>query len=238
MKDFSLIEKKLGLKFKNKDLLTQAFVHRSYLNENPEFGLEQNERLEFLGDAVLELVITEHLYKEYPQKAEGELTNWRASLVNAKMLTQVAEELGLNDFLLLSRGEMKELGKARQYILANTFEALIGSIYLDSGYERADKFIKNYLLLKLPDIIQNKLYKDAKSYFQEKSQDVEGVTPVYKVIKEWGPDHKKKFTVGVFLPGRAGGEEELVAEGQGYSKQEAEEQAAKEALKVKKWEDK
>ena len=146
MKNFDLFEKKLGLKFKNRDLLSQAFVHRSYLNENPGFGLDQNERLEFLGDAVLELSITEYLYNEYPQKAEGELTNWRAALVNAKMLTSVAEELGFNDFLLLSRGETKELGKARQYILANTFEALIGAIHLDSGYAQADTFIKKYLL--------------------------------------------------------------------------------------------
>jgi len=232
MNDFSLLEKKTGLKFKNKDLLTQAFVHRSYLNENPEFELDQNERLEFLGDAVLELIITEFLYKEYPEKAEGELTNWRAALVNSKMLTSVAEELGLNDFLLLSRGENKELGKARQYILANTFEALIGAIYLDLGYDESDKFIKKYLLKKLPEIIQNKSYKDAKSYFQERAQDVDGITPVYKVIKEWGPDHKKKFTVGVYL------KDQLIAEGEGYSKQEAEDESAKVGLKVKGWEDK
>ncbi|MDO8530500.1 MAG: ribonuclease III [bacterium] len=230
MKDFGLFEKKLGLDFKDKNLLTQAFVHRSYLNENPELGLSQNERLEFLGDAVLELVITEHLYKQYPEKAEGELTNWRAALVNAKMLTSVAEELGFNDFLLLSRGETKELGKARQYILANTFEALIGAIYLDSGYGPADTFIVKYLLKKLPDIIENKSYKDAKSQFQEEAQDKAGVTPVYKVLKEWGPDHKKKFTVGVFLGGQA------IAEGEGYSKQEAEEEAAKAALIIKNWE--
>lgn len=232
MKDFSLLEKKLGLTFHKKDLLTQAFVHRSYLNENPDFGLDQNERLEFLGDAVLELIITEYLYKQYPDKAEGELTNWRAALVNAKMLTSVAEALGLNDFLLLSRGETKELGKARQYILANTFEALIGAIYLDLGYQASDTFIKTYLLTRLPEVIQKKLYKDAKSYFQERAQDVEGITPVYKVIKEWGPDHKKKFTVGVFL------KETMIAEGEGYSKQEAEEESAKAALKAKQWEDK
>src|SRR3989338_5889063 len=229
MKDFSLFEKKLGLKFKNKDLLTQAFVHRSYLNENPEFGLDQNERLEFFGEAGLELVITQHLYHDYPEKAEGELTNWRAALVNAKMLTQVAEELGFNDFLLLSRGETKEVGKARQYILANTFEAFIGAAYLDSGYESVEGFIEKYLLVKLPNIIQNKLYKDSKSHFQEDAQERDGVTPVYKVIKEWGPDHKKKFTVGVFL------NENLIAEGEGYSKQEAEEEAAKSALIAKGW---
>lgn len=229
MKDFSIFEKKLGLKFKNKDLFTQAFVHRSYLNENPDFNLNQNERLEFLGDAVLELVVTEELYKKYPEKSEGELTNWRAALVNAKMLTSVAEELDFNDFLLLSRGETKELGKARQYILANTFEALIGSIYLDLGYAPAEKFIKKYLIKNLSDIIKNGSYKDSKSQFQEEAQDRAGVTPVYKVIKEWGPDHQKNFTVGVFLA------EELVAKGEGSSKQEAEEQAAKEGLEVKGW---
>ncbi|MBI1866636.1 MAG: ribonuclease III [Candidatus Staskawiczbacteria bacterium] len=229
MNDFSVFEKKLGLNFKDKDLLTQAFVHRSYLNENPDFHLNHNERLEFLGDAVLELIVTEELYKKYPEKTEGDLTNWRAALVNAKMLTSVAEELGFNDFLLLSRGETKELGKARAYILANTFEALIGSVYLDSGYEPAEKFIKKYLIKNLPNIIKDGSYKDSKSYFQEKSQDMAGVTPVYKVIREWGPDHQKNFTVGVFLA------EELVAQGEGSSKQEAEEQAAKEGLKVKEW---
>lgn len=229
MKDFSLLEKKLKVSFKDKNLLKQAFVHRSYLNENPEMGLEQNERLEFLGDAVLELVITEKLYKDYPDKPEGELTNWRAALVNAKMLSEIAQELGFNDFLLLSRGESKELGKARQYILANTFEAFVGAMYLDSGYKTSDKFIKECLLPKLENIIQKRLYKDAKSEFQEEAQDKVGVTPVYKVVKESGPDHKKKFTVGVFL------ESELVAEGEGYSKQEAEEEAAKSALSIKKW---
>lgn len=229
MKQFDLFEKKLGLKFKNKDLLTQAFVHRSYLNENPEFGLEQNERLEFLGDAVLELVVTEELYKKYPEKAEGELTNWRAALVNAKMLTKIAEELGFNDFLLLSRGETKELGKARQYILANTFEAFIGALYLDSGYDSADTFIKKYLMVHLPEIITTGAYKDAKSHFQEMAQDKDGITPMYKILKEWGPDHKKKFTVGVFLG------KDLITEGEGYSKQEAEEEAARAALIIKKW---
>jgi len=229
MKDFDLFEKKLGLQFKNKDLLTQAFVHRSYLNENPEFALDQNERLEFLGDAVLELIVTNYLYKEFPEKAEGELTNWRAALVNAKMLTSVAEQLGFNDFLLLSRGETKELGKARQYILANTFEALIGALYLDSGYQACDEFIKKYLIVRLQDIIKTGSYKDAKSAFQEQAQEKESVTPAYKIIKEWGPDHKKKFVVGVFLG------KNMITEGEGYSKQEAEEEAAKKALETKGW---
>jgi len=229
MKDFSILEKKLGLKFQNKDLLVQSFAHRSYLNENPDFNLDHNERMEFLGDAVLELIVSENLYKNYPEKPEGELTNWRAALVNAKMLSLIAEEIGLNDFLLLSRGETKELGKARAYILANTIEALIGAIYLDSGYKEAQGFIERYIIKKLPNIIENKLYKDAKSHFQEEAQDRAGVTPVYKVIEESGPDHKKNFTVGVFLYA------EMIAKGQGFSKQEAEEAAAKEALKVKNW---
>ena len=145
------------------------------------------------------------------------------------MLTQVAQDIGFNDFLLLSRGETKELGKARQYILANTFEALIGAIYLDRGYEESEKFIKKYVLVKLSEILQKKLYKDAKSHFQEEAQDKEGITPAYKVLQEWGPDHKKKFTVGVFL------KDKMVAQGDGYSKQEAEEEAARAALLVKKW---
>jgi ribonuclease-3 len=199
------------------------------LNENPDFKLEHNERLEFLGDAVIELIVTLHLYKDYPEKPEGELTNWRAALVNAKMLTSVAEELDFNDFLLLSRGEKKETGKARAYILANTFEALLGALYLDLGYKPCDEFIKKYLLKKLAEIIKDGSYKDSKSKFQECSQEKVSITPNYKVMKETGPDHDKKFVVGVFLG------EELVAEGEGSSKQEAEEDAATIALEVKKW---
>jgi len=229
MKDFEVLEKRLGIKFKNKALLKQAFTHRSYLNENPDFKLEHNERLEFLGDAVIELIVTSHLYNEYPEKTEGDLTNWRAALVNAKMMTSVAEELGFNDFLLLSRGETKELGKARAYILANTFEALLGALYLDSGYKPCDEFIKKYLLKNLHSIIKDGSYKDAKSKFQEEAQERVSITPNYKVIKESGPDHEKSFTVGVFL------DKELVAEGQGSSKQEAEEAAAQLALEVKNW---
>lgn len=229
MKDFSPLEKKLGLKFKNKNLLIQSFTHRSYLNENPGQGTEHNERMEFLGDAVLELVVSENLYNNYPEKPEGELTNWRAALVNAKMLSLIAEEIGLNDFLLLSKGEEKEGGKARAYILANTIEAMIGAVYLDSGYKTTQEFIEKYIIDKLQVVIKNKLYKDAKSHFQEEAQEIIGVTPSYNVIDETGPDHRKIFTVGVFLG------KELVAKGKGLSKQEAEEQAAKEALRVKKW---
>ncbi len=229
MNDFSKLEKQLKVDFKNKNILTQAFCHRSYLNENPDCGLENNERLEFLGDAVLELVITEYLYREYPKKSEGELTNWRAALVNAKMLAEIAKNLGFNDFILLSRGETKEEGKARQYILANTFEAFVGALYLDLGYKICQDFIAKHLIKELPEIIKNGLYKDAKSSFQEEAQEQKGITPIYKVLEEWGPDHAKNFIVGVYL------EEELMARGEGSSKQEAELAAAKEALKVKKW---
>jgi len=228
-KNFGGLEKKLGIEFKNKDLLIQAFVHRSYLNENPDFRLEHNERLEFLGDAVLELAVTKYLFQKYSKKPEGELTNWRAALVNAKMLSKVAKSLGFNDFLLLSRGESKELGKARQYILANTFEALIGAIYLDQEFERVEKFIKKYLIKELPHIITAGLFRDTKSHFQEEAQERARITPIYKVLEEWGPDHAKHFTIGVFL------EKELVAKGGGSSKQEAEEAAAKNALEVKGW---
>jgi len=224
MQNFSQLEKKLNLKFKNKNLLIQAFCHRSYLNENPKFKLDHNERLEFLGDAVLELVVTVNLYKNYPEKPEGELTNWRAALVNSKMLAHISQELDFNGFLLLSRGEAKETGKARQCILANTFESLIGAFYLDSGYKVCQKFITKHLIKELPHIIKEGLYKDAKSLFQEGAQERVGITPTYQVIKEWGPDHAKNFIIGVYL------NKELVAKGQGSSKQEAEEAAAKNAL--------
>lgn len=229
MHDFSKLEKKLGVRFKKKDLLMQAFLHRSFLNENPKFPLGHNERLEFLGDAVLELIVTEYLYEAYPKKSEGELTGWRAALVNAKILSQTAKSIGFNDFLLLSKGETKETGKSRQYILANTFEAFIGSLYLDRGYDVCRKFIKKYLIGELDEIVKGGLFKDAKSLFQEQSQEMVGITPTYRVQKEWGPDHAKQFIVGVFL------NQELVAEGEGSSKQEAEDKAARAALEIKKW---
>lgn len=229
MKDFSLLENSLGIVFKDKNLLTQAFVHRSYLNENPRFNLRHNERLEFLGDAVLELAVTEYLYGVYPDKSEGELTNWRAALVNAKILSHIAQNVGLNDFLLLSRGEAKETGKARQFILANTFEAFVGAMYLDRGYEICKDFIERYVIVELPRIIENGLFRDSKSRFQEEAQERVSVTPSYRVLKELGPDHAKLFIVGVFLG------DNLIAEGEGSSKQEAEEDAAKNALETKGW---
>ncbi len=222
--DVSAFEQKTGFIFENKKLLRQAFTHRSYLNEHKEPGLEHNERLEFLGDAVLELVVTEFLYAKYPDKPEGELTAFRAALVNTNSISDAATKLGMNDFLFLSRGEAKDTGRARQYILANTFEAFIGALYLDQGYRAAARFIQGTLFEKTDEIVSNRLWQDPKSRFQEISQEREGVTPVYKLLEESGPDHDKHFVAGVFL------NEREIARGEGKSKQEAEQAAAERAL--------
>lgn len=228
MKDLSTLEKSLGVDFKNKDLLLQALTHRSYINENPKFRLDQNERLEFLGDAVLELAVTKYLYQHY-KNPEGELTSWRAALVNSKMLSRIAHEFQMNDYLLLSKGEAKDEGRAREYILANAMEATIGAIYLDQGFAAAEKFVKRSIAPKLSLIIEKKLYRDPKSRFQEEAQERAAVTPTYEVLDEWGPDHAKHFIVGIFLG------KELVAKGEGSSKQEAQEDAAEKALAAKRW---
>ena len=229
--DFSVFEERTHVTFVDKSLLKQAFVHRSYLNENKEFALGHNERLEFLGDAVLELVITDYLYKKYPEKNEGELTSLRSALVNANTLHTVGSELGVNDFLLLSRGESKDTGRARQYILANTMEAIIGAIYLDNGYEHAKKFIHDFITPHLDKVVESKSWIDAKSLFQEMAQEHAGITPSYKTMKEVGPDHDKHFTVGVYL------KNDLIAQGEGDSKQDAEQMAAQNGLKSKGWEE-
>ncbi|KKW21206.1 MAG: Ribonuclease 3 [Parcubacteria group bacterium GW2011_GWB1_52_7] len=229
MSNFSKFEDKVGVTFKDKDLLRQAFVHRSYLNENPALDISHNERLEFLGDAVLELAITEELYKKFPEKPEGELTTLRAALVNSKMLSDVALEIGMNEFLLLSRGEARDVGRARQFILANAIEALIGAIYLDQGYEAAEAFILNTVSPRLEKVLEQNLHRDPKSLFQEEAQERVGITPTYEVIREWGPDHDKHFVIGVYL------KNELVAEGEGPSKQAAQEEAARLALMAKDW---
>ncbi len=218
----------LNVNFKNFQLLQEAITHRSYLNENRKYNLPHNERLEFLGDAVLELSVTRYLFDNY-QNPEGELTNWRASLVNGEMLAKVAKKLGLDNYLLMSKGEKKDIGKAREYITANAVEAIIGAIYLDKGFDAADKFIKENIVINLPEILENKSYLDPKSYFQEKAQEVTGITPSYEVVEEWGPDHDKHFKVAVFL------EKEKVAEGEGRSKQEAQRNAADNGLETKKW---
>ncbi len=228
-KKFGRLEKKTGIRFKNKDLLIRAFVHRSFLNEAPDEGLRHNERLEFLGDAVLEHIVTDFLFREYPAQSEGVLTAWRAALVNSRTLAEVSEESGFEDFLLLSKGENNDTRRSKQYILANTLEAFIGALYLDRGLKVCDKFISKHLLTKLDDIIKNKLFLDSKSHFQEMSQEKKGITPTYRVLKEWGPDHAKHFVIGVYLG------KELIAEGEGLSKQEAEEKAAEKALKIKNW---
>ncbi|TAK05059.1 ribonuclease III [Patescibacteria group bacterium] len=229
MSDLSVLEARLGVKFKNIEHLRQAVVHRSYLNEHPEFPLGHNERLEFLGDAVLELVVTEYLYRTYPNP-EGELTNWRAALVNAVMLAEVTRELEVEEHLYLSRGESKDAGsKARQYILANAFEAIVGALYLDQGMEACRGFIDAKLLVRLPYILEHQLYLDPKSRFQEAAQEQLGITPSYKVLEESGPDHAKHFVVGIFLG------DQLVAKGEGTSKQEAQVAAAEQAIAVKGW---
>ena len=230
MTDPLLFAAACGLKLNNPELLVQAFTHRSYLNDHREVKHDHNERLEFLGDAVLELVTTNFLYREYPKKPEGELTAYRASLVNTTTLSDAAARLKMNDYLRLSKGEAKDIGRARQYILANTFEAVIGAIYLDQDYDIAAKFIAGNLLYRMKDIISKNLWQDAKSLFQEKAQEAEGVTPAYEVLSEVGPDHNKRFTVGVYL------NEEKVAEGAGHSKQEAEQEAARAGLEKKGWE--
>ena len=222
------LEKILGIKMNNPDLYLSAFTHRSYLNENRSFALPHNERLEFLGDAVLELAATEYLYRNYPHP-EGELTNFRSSLVNYKILSDIAKRLGFEKFLLMSRGEAKDTGRARQVILANCIEAVIGAMYLDVGYQPTTNFIANEVLVELPNIIEGGTFMDPKSKLQEIIQEKQGVTPTYGVISETGPDHNKVFVVGAFV-----GQME-VGRGTGPSKQEAELSAAQDALKQNKF---
>jgi ribonuclease-3 len=230
MSNLKDLEKEIKVNFTNHDLLQQAMVHRSYINEHPNFRMGHNERLEFLGDAVLEIIVTEYLYKSFPDKPEGDLTNWRASLVNSKMLYKIANKLNFDKFLLLSKGESKDSNsKARHYILADSVEAVIGAIYLDQGLEIAKEFILNNVITNLDEIIKNKTYVDPKSRFQEMSQEIVGITPAYRVLKEEGPDHAKKFTIGLYL------NEELITTGEGLSKQEAQTRAAEEGLKIKEW---
>lgn len=226
---FSNFENKVKVIFKNKDLLKQSFTHRSYINENLGVSTSHNERLEFLGDAVLELIVTDFLYKKYSHYTEGELTALRSALVNAVIISEVAGNIGMNDYLLLSKGEAKDRGKARQYILANTYEAFIGAMYLDQGYDAVDKFVTKTLLPKTEEIVNKKLWRDAKSLVQEKAQEFVSVTPAYKVLHQSGPDHDKHFTVGIYFG------TDLIAEGKGKSKQEAEQNAAMVALKANNW---
>ena len=222
---FEKLQNKLEVSFKNPDFLKQALVHRSYLNEHPDFPVGHNERLEFLGDAVLEIVVTEFLYLNFKDTDEGDLTNWRASLVNSKMLHVIAEELNLEDFLYLSKGEAKDKNKkSRQYILANAVEAVIGAIYLDQGLDVAKTFILKNIVSKLDEILRSESYLDPKSRFQEEAQEKKGVTPHYEILNEEGPDHAKIFTVGLYIG------DELIVKGNGSSKQEAQVEAAAKGL--------
>jgi ribonuclease-3 len=231
MPDFEQFAKKMNIKFNDISLLKRACTHRSYLNENKGAGLEHNERLEFLGDAVLELVVTSYLFRKYPDRHEGDLTAYRSALVNTHSLSKVALHLGVDEYLLLSRGESKDTGRARSIIHADSIEAIIGAVYLDKGYDAAANFIADQLLevIDIDEIVEKKLWLDAKSRFQEKAQELTGLTPSYKTLKELGPDHNKTFTLGVFIG------DVQVAIGAGLSKQEAEQKAAEKALEVKGW---
>lgn len=220
--------KKIGVEFKNINLLREALTHRSYLNENRKYKINHNERLEFLGDAVLELVVTDFLFKNY-NSPEGEMTSWRAALVNGDMLATISASLGVEDYVLMSKGEASDKGRARQYLLANAFEAITGAIYLDQGYDAAAKFIADNVLIKIDDVLENKLYLDPKSFFQEKAQEEYKETPSYRVLSEKGPDHNKIFTVGIYVGNK------LIAQGDGSSKQEAQREAANSGLKSKGW---
>lgn len=230
-KNFQELAKHIGVDFDDITLLQTACTHRSFINENRDSGLEHNERLEFLGDAVLELVTTSFLFRKYPKHAEGDLTAYRSAIVNTVSLTKVAEHIGLNSYLLLSKGETKDIGRARSTILANTVEAIIGAIYLDRGYDVSANFISEHILavIDIDDIVKNKLWLDAKSRFQEMAQEKVGITPNYRTLKEFGLDHDKEFTLGVFLG------DIQIAIGKGASKQEAEQRAAEKALELKKW---
>ena len=227
--NYSNLEEKIGIKFNSTDLLEQAFTHRSFLNENRELDRGHNERLEFLGDAVLELVTTDFLYRKYTEKTEGDLTALRSALVNTNSISEAATDLGFNEYLMLSRGESKDTGRARQYILANTFESVVGAIYLDKGYDAADQFITAFLLPKIDEIVSKGLYIDAKSKLQEITQEKFGITPVYETIAEKGPDHDKTFVIKVEFA------KDQFAEGSGKSKQEAEQEAARLVLLNENW---
>jgi len=231
MINFSELEKIINIKFKKPELLQEALTHRSFLNERPKEKACHNERLEFLGDAVLELSVTEFLFSKFEEKPEGELTALRSALVNSGMLFKAATELSLGNHIRLSKGEAKDSGKGRQFIIANAFEALIGAVFLDQGKKVSDDFIGKFICENIDFVLEEKLWRDAKSLFQEKSQEIASITPTYEVLKESGPDHKKHFIVGIYL------EDELVVEGKGFSKQEAQRDAAEKALKKKGWED-
>lgn len=222
------VEERLGVRFRNKELLEKALTHRSYPNEDRSVR-RHNERLEFLGDAVLELVVSEYLFEAFPDQEEGKLTELRSTLVNATTLAIVAEALGLEPFLRLSRGQARDNGRAKKFLLANAFEAIIGAIYRDRGYETVRDFVKRVLIPYFTVLRGGTYQRDPKSLFQEEAQARVRATPRYELLKEEGPDHARAFEMAVYLG------EELVARGKGFSKKEAEVNAAQEALRVKGW---
>ncbi|MBP6913604.1 MAG: ribonuclease III [Candidatus Levybacteria bacterium] len=211
--------------FKSKQLYSQVFTHRSYLNESPE-ATESNERLEFLGDSILSFIVSSYIYEHYPSLKEGELTSLRSVLTNTQTLYQFASELNLGSQLKLSKGEESTGGRVNKTILANTFEALLGGIFIDQGIEAASRFVHGVIILKIDEVVNTQGLKDPKSMLQEKTQEKSKTSPLYKIVNEEGPDHAKIYTAGVFL------DEKLLAEGSGHSKQEAEKSAAANALKV------
>ncbi len=224
MTNLEKLEEILGFKFNNKELLKEALTHRSYVNEHPNWSVPNNERLEYLGDAVLELAVTEYLYAKYPEYREGKMTSLRAALVNHIILSKIAKDILLQKFVLLSRGEAKDTGRARDVILANAIEALLGAVYLDRGYEVVRGLIKKFVLTKLPEVVEKGLERDSKSVLQEIVQEKMKLTPSYRVLEENGPDHQKEFLVGVLFG------DEMIEKGRGNSKQEGEYRAAENAL--------
>lgn len=223
MNNIAEFENKMGYKFKDPKLLDIVFTHRSYLNEHKGASLEHNERLEFLGDAVLELIVTEYLYKNY-QDPEGVLTSWRSAIVRGTSLSDTANKIDIEQYIKMSHGELKSTGKSRAVILANAVEAYIGALYLDGGYDVAKEFVVKYFVEDIDEIVKGGASKDPKSLLQEKLQEKEGITPLYKVVSESGPDHDKQFISGVWVGNMK------LADGKGASKQSAEQQAAQNAL--------
>ena len=224
--DKEKLGKVLNLKIIDTAIFIRAFTHRSFLNENKSLEINSNERLEFLGDAVLQFLSSEYLFKTYTKNPEGDLTSYRASIVNTTSLGFEAKRLGYGDFLLLSKGEEANGGRENEYILANSFEAVLGAIFLSFGIEVCRTFLEESLFYKVAEIVSSGSFRDSKSHFQEISQELKNITPTYKVIKEWGPDHNKRFEVGVYL------DKKLIATGQGSSKQRAESDAASKGIEI------
>ena len=231
MNKYISFEKKLHISFSDKNLLQQAFIHRSYINEHKGTQLKHNERLEFLGDAVLELVVTDFLFTKYTSVPEGRLTAYRSALVRTESISAAARKMGMNDLLMLSKGESQDQGKARDYILANTFEAFVGAVYIDLGYEAAKNIIAETLFPNIESIIADGTWRDAKSFVQEKAQEVYSETPSYELVSAVGPDHDKHFIMAIYFG------DKKIAEGSGNSKQKAQQDAAQNAITQEGWED-